>query len=128
MATQTTYYKFIFLFKTEELHCTGLSNDNEYSYLQLQSLSDNNNNSKQPQQQDQIYYISESEDLDEYYKRKVHEFPSHPLILNKYAEYLQILIFGFDFELEEETMETYFNIEYYIIRILKIYIELKLLY
>jgi hypothetical protein len=62
MATQTTYYKFIFLFKTEELHCTGLSNDNEYSYLQLQSLSNNNNNSKQPQQQDQIYYISGSEE------------------------------------------------------------------
>ncbi|XP_045808190.1 uncharacterized protein LOC123902492 [Trifolium pratense] len=33
--------------------------------------------------------LQESEDLDEYYKRKVHEFPSHPLILKKYAKFLQ---------------------------------------
>jgi hypothetical protein len=39
--------------------------------------------------------LQESEDLDEYYKRKVHEFPSHPLILNKYAEYLQVSCFIF---------------------------------
>ncbi|WJX12277.1 hypothetical protein P8452_02792 [Trifolium repens] len=33
--------------------------------------------------------LQESEDLDEYYKRKIHEFPSHPLILKKYANFLQ---------------------------------------
>ncbi|KAK2455663.1 Tetratricopeptide repeat (TPR) superfamily protein [Trifolium repens] len=33
--------------------------------------------------------LQESEDLDEYYKRKIHEFPSHPSILKKYANFLQ---------------------------------------
>ncbi|WJX90940.1 hypothetical protein P8452_72785 [Trifolium repens] len=46
---------------SKQRNCSGLSNDNEYSYLQLQSLS-NNNNSKQPQQQDQSYYISGNEE------------------------------------------------------------------
>ncbi|CAI8603009.1 unnamed protein product [Vicia faba] len=33
--------------------------------------------------------LQESEDLQEYYKRMVHEYPSHPLILKKYAHFLQ---------------------------------------
>ncbi|XP_058745739.1 uncharacterized protein LOC131618559 [Vicia villosa] len=33
--------------------------------------------------------LQESEDLQEYYKKMVHEYPSHPLILKKYAHFLQ---------------------------------------
>ncbi|CAK8571994.1 unnamed protein product [Lathyrus sativus] len=33
--------------------------------------------------------LQESDDLEEYYKRMVHEYPSHPLILKKYAHFLQ---------------------------------------
>lgn len=33
--------------------------------------------------------LEESEDLEEYYKRKVDEYPNHPLILKKYAQLLQ---------------------------------------
>jgi hypothetical protein len=39
--------------------------------------------------------LQESEDLDEYYKRKIHEFPSHPSILKKYANFLQVSCFIF---------------------------------
>ncbi|XP_061356802.1 uncharacterized protein LOC133301195 isoform X2 [Gastrolobium bilobum] len=33
--------------------------------------------------------LQESEDLEEYYKRMVDEYPCHPLILKKYAQFLQ---------------------------------------
>ncbi|KAJ1377938.1 hypothetical protein SESBI_48363, partial [Sesbania bispinosa] len=33
--------------------------------------------------------LQESEDLEEYYNKKVDEYPSHPLILKKYAQFLQ---------------------------------------
>lgn len=33
--------------------------------------------------------LQESENLEEYYKRMVHDYPSHPLILKKYALFLQ---------------------------------------
>jgi len=34
--------------------------------------------------------LQESENLEEYYKRMVHDYPSHPLILKKYALFLQV--------------------------------------
>jgi len=39
--------------------------------------------------------LQESENLEEYYKRMVHDYPSHPLILKKYAHFLQVSYFFF---------------------------------
>lgn len=39
--------------------------------------------------------LQESENLQEYYKIMVHDYPSHPLILKKYAHFLQVSYFFF---------------------------------
>lgn len=43
--------------------------------------------------------LQESGDLEEYYKRMVDEYPSHPLVLKKYAQLLQVSSFLSYFQL-----------------------------